>query len=1078
MQPGQVILSAGVDPFRPARIGLAFEPGMTLLDLVDRALDALARKMKCAKRSLAWFYDVGVVSVGGKTWPRELWGMVRPKPDAHVELLAPAPGKGKIGGILLVLAAVALTVVTAGIAGGALAGALGTGTLAAGSLSANLLAAGVGLLGSLAIKALTPTPSIPKPDSQSQEALSLAGFQPNPLQRDDVIARVAGLMRVSPQPLVPAYTILSGKKQYVKAMVGLEGNYDISDVRINEIAIADIPGATYTVSPGNGTVPATELSNDFRIEDRVGIELLNYELKDEENANDQIKDQDNPSSSYSQWHPLPDKPIAATRYGFRLVFDGGIVRSTDAEICAVPIRIRIRRKGTGTWRYFPELHFKALNKGAPFQQHVELFWGEWNGRTPAFNGGVWASRNDGINCYVALAKVGAGEAFEFNADSYFNNLSAAPGNQVPVLAGYTSGAVTVSASGEKDGTTQAWKCFDNNNTTYWQPPNNSLPGQWVKVDWGIGNTKTILCYSVDRSPVGQVFPKVWRLQGSDTGGAADAEWVTLHKYNIDAGLNQPFVKTYLNVSVIGAFRYHRIVFDANRGAANEELSVGTIGLYADWSMARMRTTGGGSNDLLGGIAARKVSLKQEGVEINLDTAGWPSDAYEIQVRRGWAYVVSQLDLYSSTNVQPDQYVYDGATWRGHFFDSYDDSGTTKIWTPQYDIQSRSALPLIQKYYPIRPIAEDIEPKLTRLMVSVPGLDIQSISCLAQGYAREWNGSVWVDEAVPSSNPAAYYRDALLLTDTNLDALPGEVVDEDSLIDYFEHCDTNGYTFNGILQDQNVHDALTLFASVGLGRPKHGGQWGVAIDHDRSAESPVAILTPENSRDAGTEVSFDQIPHALRVSFADSVDDYRLKDVVVYRPGYTVDTATEIESLPPYTGIVTEAAAIARATYDFRQMLYRKATYRREVNIAGLTFGIGDLVALSDEVVSRDVYFGMIKEILTSGGNVTGFRLYGAVEITQSAEAISDTEGVLGTFGCMVQLREGGTFTAEITEQADTAVVTLATPVPNTNQFAVDLYISIGALGRETKRVVVQRVEHQGGENFLLSLLPEGIEIFA
>lgn len=107
-------------------------------------------------------------------------------------------------------------------------------------------------------------------------------------------------------------------------------------------------------------------------------------------------------------------------------------------------------------------------------------------------------------------------------------LKVAGTNVMPLMSGYTSGSITVSASAE-DITYYAWKAFDHQ-TGYsagnyvWEA--SSLPA-WLKVDFGSGNAQDITSYSITPRQIdGTVYaPSAWLFQWSESGN--DADWTTV-----------------------------------------------------------------------------------------------------------------------------------------------------------------------------------------------------------------------------------------------------------------------------------------------------------------------------------------------------------------------------------------------------------------------------------------------------------------------------------------------------------------------------------------------------------------------
>lgn len=1033
---------ARFSPFAEAPRRIDWTPGMSLA--------AIAR----AAGAPDYFFAVGVIRVGGKAYARDLWPCIKPKAGAFVDLCVPM-GKGGTGQMLLALGTVALAVASAFVAPyatGLLAGhALYGGGL---GLSAGLAAAGgyaaaavVNIAGQMALRALTPPPARPQAQAAANE-LSMAGISANPLNPGEPVAAILGRVRASPQQIAPSYTTLENGRLYVHTMVGCHGRCEISDIKINGEDIADIPDIEYETDEGSGGTDTLFLSSDYHVQSNAAVVLSNYKLKEDSAAYyAQLDDQTTPENSYSDFHTFT-KRAAATKADIRLIFEGGLV-SSSGTACGVALRIDVLRDGETVWQKLPTLHIQDIKKAGPFRQNIRL---HFDGVLPA---GRWIARNDDINCYAALHSTAVGESFEYNSDTVFDQ-TAAPTNALPVMTSGTTSGVTVTASSEKSGSEAAWKAADGSGATVWEPALNSLPAWW-QVDWGSGNTKTIRSYVV-RGGNPTLRPKTWTLSGSDDAST----WTEISAFTYTEDVNE---YTYLQCHTYAPFRYHRLDVTENNGAASEDLTIKEIRLSEEDSVGS-QSDGEATYTLL----SRYVNLTRDGADIYLPTDTFPAGKYKIRVRRSWAYLnggATVLGLGTNTNT----YNYVGFSNIACFFDHYVTSGAAVIHTGQKDIQSKTTVEMFGEYFASRPIRAAAEARLARIAIRVPDIAVQSISALFTSYAREWDGAVWSDTPVPSRNPAALYRDALLIVDKNAEPLPGEIIDEDSLETWFDHCATEGLTVDGVVQDRSMADVLQLLASCGRASCRHGGYWGVVIDKDRSADDPTVLLTPDNSRDLGTEISYADVPHGLRVTYLDDADDYAQAETTVYRAGFSESNATDIQAMS-YPATASTAAAEAQAVYDLGQLHHRRISYRREVGFIGFALRPGEKVAMASEVLKRDSYYGMVKAITTSAGDVTGFTLYGTAGLSASADQGFDT------FGIVIELKQGGTFTAEITETADTAIVTLATPVADTGQFDISRPVAIGALGQETILGILKEKENAGDGVWRLTILPEANEIFA
>lgn len=1060
---------ASFHPFDQKRIPFDVKPGMSLHAVALAAVAAMAESENRPTSDYGWFFEVGIIRVNGKKFDREFWSITKPKKGAFIDLVIPA-NKGKIGKIALILATIAIAAATAFVAPVISAQLLAAGFSAtAASLGGSIGAALIGIGGQLLLKALTPSPSIPNLGGEAAASLSQAGIRQNQMSIGQTLPGIIGRIRFSPPPLMPAYTTLEDGVIWAHAIVGTMGRNLVEDIKINGVGIEAFPLAEYEVYEGNGLGTISFLSSYTYVQNIPSFEFSTFKIKTELDDGYYLRTQSVPEDSAPQWHRLVKKS-GSSELWVRIVFDGGIANDLgDAHV--VPFRLRFRKRGDVAWRNGPELHIKDIKISGPFQQEFKVKW-----KIP--EEGVWVCRNDSLNCHVALKKSAYSSGSDWLADAYFTQ-TALPATAIPTMTSATTSGVTVSGSSTFGAGNEPWKAADGDSATYWRPTNSSLPATW-QVDFGAGNEKTIRSMTISHTNWDGTAPADFVLSGSSDGSS----WTSLVSYSVAA------VKGDRNVQLatVGAYRFYKVVVSANNGAASSELRIYGIRLSEQNSVS---STINSSSAYVTQFSegARYVSLNGDGATIWLDPADWPSGEYDFEIKRGLAYLASDVSFDTVAGAYAtNRWNCAGSANNFHFFNYY---STVKgppqylITYPQGKVQSRCQMSVGTAVYYERPIRSEVEGRLTRIALRLPGLVADSISAIFTGYAREWNGSTWNTEPTPTRNNAAYYRDALLLVDKRAEPLPGEIIQDSTLQNFYDHCEANGFTCDAIIQGMVISDVLSILASCARAAPRQSDMWGVTIDQDRSSALIRGVFTPENSKDLGTEVSFPDVPDALLVSYVDEDDDWVEKEVLVYNDGITAETAGLIEK-ERYTGISSSAKATATALYNMRQMTYRRIEYRREVFLEGLTYAKGDLVLLQDEVIDRHAFYGLIKSIVVSGLNVVGLELYSIQRLSRSAtdistavdiDAVPDIDAYTTTFAASVRLRDGTVQTIQITDTADTSTITFTTPVVNTSQFSTGLEVLIGPVGRVATRAVIRSIEHAGGERFRLFMVPEANEIF-
>jgi hypothetical protein len=997
-----------------------------------------------------WFLQHGEIRVArhGK-WVRyepSLWPHVKPKQDTFLELRATVHG-GKGGKLFIALAAVALTVATAGIGAGALAGTLGAG-FGAGTVGASLAATGAGIAGQLALKALTPSPSAGGQPSAIGNDLKQAGVSVNGIQRGGPVGGILGRIGTSGDILIPSFVTLENGRVYSHAMVGFWGRCLIEDIKLNGSPITDFADVVYETREGTGGEDVTFLSSKTYFMDPIarGQTLRNFTT----DGSTQLTDQAVPANSKPTWQVMRTNGTADVAT-IRLAYPSAFQDSAGAEQ-GILYRIEVRKVGTVPWRRLPVLHIRDKKLSGPFRTDINIYWGKKSRQ--------WRARGVQFNAANAYWSTAAGQPFAYDADSYFNPSTTANTDIAPVMASNVSGSIVVSASHDA---ANAWMALDGNTGTQWAPATSSLPAWW-QIDWGAGNAKTLRRFYLESPRPWR--PKAFRFSGSNDG----VTWMEL--INVNETISSAYVAASdYNLANETAYRYYRFDITANWGDAATWIR--QLEFY-ETNFAQILNVG--TN--VSGIIANYVALHEDGWDIYLDPLqGWDVGEHDIRIMRSAAF--------DDASFAQASYAYGGFLSTSYFFDGSPTS-------PYAAVKDQSIVGLavsvedfitVLNQPPINPL---VESRLARIAVRVPDMVINSISATFTSYAREWNGSVWVDTPVPTRNPASLWRDALLRSDINASPLPGEILDEASLEAFFDHCVANGFTCDAVVRDKSIADITRLCGAVARASPRQSNMWGVVIDQDRSAEPITALLTPETSRDLGTDIAYENVPQGLRVTYLDEDDGWLPKEVEVYRPGFTAANATDVQS-DVYDGITSLAKATAQASYDLAQLHFRKVLYQREVGIEARAYARGEKFGIADDVLFRHAYFGLVKTIFTSAGNVTGIEIYGLARLSESADQIGmfgdittmgDISTATGSFGAKIRLKNGGIATVAITETTDTTTITFATPVADTGQFDLSQPVAIGPLGREVITAILHHKEQTGTDTWKLTLLPEANVIFA
>lgn len=431
------------------------------------------------------------------------------------------------------------------------------------------------------------------------------------------------------------------------------------------------------------------------------------------------------------------------------------------------------------------------------------------------------------------------------------------------------------------------------------------------------------------------------------------------------------------------------------------------------------------------------------IEVSLDTTTFAQDApYEIEMIRGFPGLTTAINFTNATYDNHDD-----------FYTSRLSSGNQIIPLDPAERPSTIQLTALQSIWDEYPFDLTGQPT-TLLAIRARNRNIDSVTCLAEGYAPDWDGSSWVADQKPR-NPAAWYRE-VLRGDLNAEPVPDSLIDMANLVDWHEWCDTAGLEVNAIVEGQPVSEALGLIAQAGLARPRYGVRHGVVIDRPRDM---VGLVTLRNAAGFSFEKPFGRMPHALKVQLADETNDFKLREVVVYADGYAaVDgiggilEATRFESVS-YPGITDETQASARALRDLRFGRHRSRLIQFTLDFEHLEFGIGDLVGLQVDILGQMGGQGRVVEVLYDGGNVAGLVLDEDRDFTAADAASADR-------GALIRLADGTLLSKEVTaDDTDLTTVMFATPFamptgPGGDLITAGTLVATGTLDHETRPVLI------------------------
>lgn len=363
MKPDDVLKTRGV-PVRYRKPFALHEPcwcderqhGETILEIVRSVPDLPLM-----------FAERGVVCINGEVVPRALWAYVRPKPcvgdlPVTVTLHLPLAGGGGGGGaktIVSLVAALALVVLTAGIGSGFAVPLLGS-AFGAGTFGASALAAAVGIAGALAISALSAPPTLSNSgggalgNDTNTDQKEAAGASDNILDPGGAIPRVLGSRKVFPPYCTFPVVGLVDDDEFVEVVFALNGPHEISDIRIDGVPIAEADDVEFETREGwFDDEPLTLVARQGRMI-FPQITLSVHKVNPDSQTN--LADPSEPADDLPVWHGVSTRSNPDEVALHFLLPNGISINGSPSTNIAIPLRLRIRKRGDLSWINLPEVH--------------------------------------------------------------------------------------------------------------------------------------------------------------------------------------------------------------------------------------------------------------------------------------------------------------------------------------------------------------------------------------------------------------------------------------------------------------------------------------------------------------------------------------------------------------------------------------------------------------------------------------------------------------------------------------------------------------------------------------------------
>lgn len=479
--------------------------------------------------------------------------------------------------------------------------------------------------------------------------------------------------------------------------------------------------------------------------------------------------------------------------------------------------------------------------------------------------------------------------------------------------------------------------------------------------------------------------------------------------------------------------------------------------------------GGGSPSV-----ATNIALYEDRVEIFLDENAIPKGRYEIQIKRGVAHRKGELD---DSDYELDGTVRDLFGYRTTIGD------LAEIPQSQKNRHSRVTIVRVSSVWNEAPISKI--GKVAQVAVVATARRLDELSVLASGYVKDWDGSGW-NTWTTRSNPAPHFVDVMSGA-LNLDPLPATLRDDTGIVAWRTTCAANDYTVDAIIDGRRTRDVMQLIASCGFARTYSSDLWGVMVDKDRSADTPVQVFSPRNSRDFRWSKAMPRLPDGFRVNYRNEANDYDVEELFVFRPGHEGEEDGRLEQVT-FDGFVDETKAEGRAAFDLAQATARGTFYSMETDLEAVVCRRGDLVAVQHDTIEQHAGFARIKEkILDTNGDIIAIRTDARLPIVIEPQFLLD-DGFIDfsdnfffsgqRTGVAIRLSDGSHIIKAVTGlEGGDDYLEMVTPFTDLSGVASGCLVVSGPIGAEYSRMIVMGIEPAQGLTYRMTFVDEAPELW-
>lgn len=174
--------------------------------------------------------------------------------------------------------------------------------------------------------------------------------------------------------------------------------------------------------------------------------------------------------------------------------------------------------------------------------------------------------------------------------------------------------------------------------------------------------------------------------------------------------------------------------------------------------------------------------------------------------------------------------------------------------------------------PCKPLEDKFIDKTTRLAIQIIANEntsdtLEEIHTEACGLAKDWNGSKWTENKVPTRNPASWIREIITSDAHNHSKIPDYELDLASLQRVHKYCFDNGFYTDGVITSSvKKRDLITtILNNINCAMIiNNEGKYEFVIDDIE--DTPVALINAENIKSISYSKDLSRKPDGVKATF--------------------------------------------------------------------------------------------------------------------------------------------------------------------------------------------------------------------